>query len=94
MAEQNITVNVKLGYKNTDFTRTYGIDDVARADLELIQDKIDAINASISAGTDGGMSSFFLADDYDSTEDIGTMIGIIEAEAVIIEEELIYQRSV
>lgn len=94
MADQNITVNVKLGYKNTDFTRTYGIDDVARDDIQYIQEKINAINASIAAGTDGGMSAFFLADDYDESEDIGTMVGIIEAEAVIVEEELIYKRSV
>lgn len=94
MVNTTTSVNLKLGYKNTDFTRTYTIDDVARSDLQYITEKVNAINASIEAGTDDGLHNFYRADDFDESQDIGTMIGIIEAESVIIEEEVIYQRSV
>lgn len=93
MADQKITVNLTLGYKNTKETRTYTIDDVARDDLQYIEEKVDAINASIKAGTDDGLSAFFRSDDYDESTDTGTMVGIIEAESVIVEEELIYKRG-
>lgn len=62
MATTN-SVTLTLGYDGTDFTRKLKFDNVDASALSGISSKVQAINASLSAGTDGGLSSFFLADD-------------------------------
>lgn len=69
MAEQT-TVTLTFGFDDTDFTRKYKFFDVPNAALSGIADKCKAINASLAAGTAGGLSSFFLSDDGDSFNSI------------------------
>ena len=77
------SVTMTLGYTGTDFTRKFKIDNVDAGALSSVKGKILAINASIAGGTDGGLSDFFRADDYDATDAnnvIGKFNGITAAQ--------------
>lgn len=72
-------LNLTFGYKDTDFSRVYAFevdDSVSSAD---IVNAIKSVNSSLKGGTDGGLTNFFLSDDYDSDEGIGTFKGIQNA---------------
>lgn len=73
------TVKMKLSYKNTDFTRQMTIGDVADSVLADVDTKIEAINSSLEGGTAGGLETFFIADDYDAQQSIGSFKKISEA---------------
>ena len=68
-----------FGYSNTDFTRTFKIENISASSLSGIKAGVKAINASLSGATDGGLSSFFVADDFDATNNIGFFTGITDA---------------
>lgn len=55
-------VKIFCGYEDTDFSRAYTFDCAASVTAD-VKVKIKAINASLEAGTDDGMSSFFVGDD-------------------------------
>lgn len=77
------SVTLKFGYTGTDFTRQYKIEDVATAELENVKSKVLAVNASLKAGTDGGLADFFHSDDYDASDSenvIGKFNGIVAAQ--------------
>lgn len=74
------SVTLTFGYKDTDFTRQYKFNNVENAALSSVKANVLAFNASISGGTAGGLSSFFISDDYDATEGIGTFTGITAAQ--------------
>lgn len=77
------SVTMTFGYSNTDVTRKYKFDVVSEEALEAAKDKILAINASLKAGTDGGLSTFFRSDDYDATDPenvVGLFTGIVAAQ--------------
>ena len=76
------TINLGLRYTGTDFERQLTIPDVAETDAALatVRAKVEAVNASISGGTDDGLSDFFRSDDFDSAENIGALRGIATAE--------------
>lgn len=86
MADPVISIKLKMGYQNTDFTRTMIIDDVNETVLDNVETKIEAINTSLAGGTAGGLSTFFLSDDYDAATNTGTFKKINDAviEAVTI----------
>lgn len=74
-------IKLTLGYDQTDFTRkiTLGnVDDSIASDSASVKAQIQAINASIAGGTDGGLSTFFRSDDYDGVG--GTFAGIVAAQ--------------
>lgn len=77
MAVEN-TIDMKFGYNGTDFKRTYSIGGVSSAYLSTAESKARAINTSLAGGTAGGLSSFFISDDYysDGSETIGQMKAI------------------
>lgn len=71
------SIKFGFGYKNTDFKRDYTINGVADSIVSTdtaknaIGNQVKAINASLTGGTDGGLSTTFLSDDYDATASIG-----------------------
>lgn len=83
MADIKNSVKITLGYNGTDFQRNMKFDDVANSALSGVKTKCKAVNASLAAGTAGGLSTFFLADDYDATDPeniIGNFNGIVAAQ--------------
>ena len=83
MADIKNSVTLTFGYGGTDFTRKYKFDGVSSAVLNDVKTGILAINASLTAGTDGGLKEFFRADDYDDSDPsdiIGEFTGIVAAQ--------------
>lgn len=76
------SATVTLAYNNTDFTRKYTIEGLSAAVMEDdgITSAVQAINASLAGGTSDGLDTFFLADDYDANEGIGTLKEIIDVQ--------------
>lgn len=75
MSTSEYSIKMTLGYTDTDFTRTMtakGVDSASAA-ANTVRTKAQAVNASLEGGTDGGLNSFFLSDDYDQSEGIGTL---------------------
>ena len=64
------SITLTLGYEDTDETRDLKIDNVSVASLSGVVNKVKAINASLEAGTDGGLSTFFLSEDGDNFNSI------------------------
>lgn len=62
MADVNNSVTLTFGYADTDFTRKYTFGGISATALDAIKTNVLAVNASLSAGTAGGLSSFFLSD--------------------------------
>ena len=76
-------IKLTFGYDGTDFTRNLtlnGVESSVTAAPATIVTKIKAVNASIAGGTDGGLGTFFLADDYDGTD--GKFAGITAAQII------------
>lgn len=76
------SLKLTFGYTGTDFTRNFTLSNIgtvasAHADITT---KIKGINSSVAGGTDDGMNTFFLADDYDGTN--GKFAGITAASIV------------
>ena len=82
MADTKVSVTMTLGYKDTDFTRKLKLDNVSTSALANVKPKIKAVNASLQAGTDGGLGEFFRADTYaaSASATIGTFTGITAAQ--------------
>lgn len=82
MADPKVSVTMTLGYKDTDFTRKMKFDNVATGALADVKTKIKAVNASLKAGTDGGLGDFFRADTYaaGASATIGTFSEITAAQ--------------
>ena len=78
MSEIKNDVILKFGYTNTESRRQYTFSGVSAAALSGIESGIQAINASLDARTDGGLSSFFRADDYDEATNTGIFNQIVE----------------
>lgn len=75
MSTTDYSVKLTLGYEGTDFERAMtikGVDSVS-ATASTVKSKVQAVNASLSGGTDGGLSNFILSDDYDASESIGAL---------------------
>lgn len=79
MADPVINVRLKMAYTNTDFTRNMTIGEVAESVLSGVETKIQSINDSLASGTAGGLENFFIADDYDAAQSIGSFAQISEA---------------
>lgn len=90
MANQYQSVTLTYKYKNTPFKRTMAIDNVSMSAIELVDEKILAINQSLASGTAGGLSTFFISDDYDAAQSIGALEKISEAKIEITTETYIF----
>ena len=68
-------VNLKLGYEGTDFERKMTIPDVNQADIptETVRGKVNAINASLSGGQADDLKAFFRADDFNASQNVGSL---------------------
>lgn len=84
------SVTLTYKYKNTDFKRQMTISDVPETALENVDAKITAINESLAAGTDNGLSTFFISDDYDAAQSIGAFEKISEARIEVTTETFIF----
>lgn len=60
------SVQLTFGYQDTEFERTYEIDVAESVSSADIKSKVLAINASLAASTDGGLSNFFTSDEGDN----------------------------
>lgn len=79
----DITVQIKLGYENTEDTRTYEFGGLSESVLDDVKAQVLAINQSLAGGTAGGLSTFFVSDNGDNLK------SIVSARAKIIEEEVL-----
>lgn len=82
------TVELTFGYNGSDFKRTVELeanDSITAAD---VKSAVNAINASLAGGTDGGLGDFFLADDFDGTN--GKFNKIVAAKHKVTTETVIY----
>ena len=86
------TANLEFGYAGSDFKRTYAIDIAdsiaANNRNNFVRSAVQAINASLSAGTSGGLDDFFVAEDFDGTN--GKFNGIIYADVTVDDETIVY----
>lgn len=76
-------------YTGTDFTRRYTMSGVSSSQVANVESAVDAINASLSGGTAGGMSSTFISDDFDPSQRIGYLNKITRAVITSTEETVI-----
>ena len=72
-----------LAYTNTDFKRDYSLkvaDSVPANDVnDLVRNTVKAINQSLAGGTSGGLDTFFVAEDFDAANSIGSFASISAA---------------
>lgn len=84
--------NLEFGYDGSDFKRTYALelnDSIAAADRNnFVRSAVQAVNASLSAGTSGGLDDFFVAEDFDGTN--GKFNGIIYADVTVDTDTVVY----
>lgn len=74
------SATLTFGYTGTDFTRKYTFDDLTDEACENLKANVLGLNASLEAGTAGGLSAFFISDDFDATEGIGYFNAVTEAQ--------------
>lgn len=65
------TVQIDTQYTKTDEGRSYRMAGISQAAIADVGTKIDAINASLVAGTAGALSSTFISDDFDTSTGTG-----------------------
>ena len=66
------TIRATFAYEGTNFTRKYDLD-IADDQIASAKAKVLAINASLEAGTAGGMSSFFVSDNGENMKEISAL---------------------
>lgn len=79
MSDIQNSVTFKFGYTNTEEQRQYTFSGISSMALSGIESGIQAVNASLAAGTDGGLSAFFRSDDFDAATNTGIFNQIVEA---------------
>lgn len=82
------SVTMTFGFGGTDFTRKYKFENVSASALTGVKAGIQAVNASLTAGTAGGLSLFFVSDDY-IADSIGAFTGITAAQIDSVTESVI-----
>lgn len=81
MATNSVTLT--FGYDNSSQTRRYKFEDVSTGALSSVDVLCKAINASLAAGTAGGLSTFFLDDDGNHfTSIVGAQADITTVEVI------------
>lgn len=83
------SATITLGYTGTDFTRKIKLADLEAGALSSVKAKVLAVNASLAGGTDNGLSTFFLSDDYDAAQGIGNFSSIVAAQVDSVETEIL-----
>ena len=80
-------VELYLGYNNSEFIRTVTISNVSLSAIADVKSKCMAINASLAASTDGGMSNFFVDDSGNSLKEITKAKIIVTEETELLTED-------
>lgn len=94
-AASNATVtslSIEMSYDNTNFTRKYDFLNLSADEYTGAKDRIKAINVSLAGGTAGGLSDFFVADDYVEGEQ-GRLSKISAAELKTVETYYVFGGS-
>ena len=65
-------LKMTFAYDETEYTRNYDFDVAESVQGSAMKDKILAVNASLRAGTDGGLSDFFVSDAGDNFASISS----------------------
>lgn len=65
------SATLTFDYTGTTFTRKYKFDGLTQTQCTNLATNVKAINASLKAGTAGGLSAFFISDDFDAAQGIG-----------------------
>ena len=75
MSETTNSVSFTCYYEGTTNTRDYELSDVdsLSADANTIRNKVEAINDSIAGGTATLLANMFVSDDYNQSQNIGTL---------------------
>ena len=60
------TFQATFAYEDTDFTRTYNFEVDDATEAASLKAGVLAVNASLRAGTAGGLSSFFVSNEGDN----------------------------
>lgn len=87
MNETYQDVELYLGYNNSEFIRTITISNVSLSALADVKSKCMAVNASLAASTDGGMSNFFVDDNGNSLKEITKAKIIVTEETELLTED-------
>ena len=74
------SATLTFSFTGTNFTRKYKFDGLTQAQCEGLKANVKAINASLEAGTAGGLSAFFISDDFDATTGTGYFSSITAAQ--------------
>lgn len=74
------SATLTFGYTNTDFTRKYKFEGLTADQCTALKNNVKAINASLAGGTAGGLSSFFISDDFDANTGTGYFSSITAAQ--------------
>lgn len=89
MSDTICAVQIDCSYSNTDYERSYRMNNVNQNDLSTVDSKVQAINASLAAGTAGGLSSTFVSEDFTPGEGKGYLEKINRAvKTVTIETDI------
>ena len=85
------SISFTLQYNGTTQTRDYEISDVdsVSAAVETIRSKIEAINESIAGGTATLLANMFISDDYNQSQNIGTLKRIDNVKLKTVTETII-----
>ena len=86
------SITLKFAYVNTNFTRTYKLDNVATAALADVKTKVQSINADLSSPSTPSLKKDlmvnFVADEYDLTSFTGTGHMQAISEVTIVQEDV------
>ena len=74
------SATLTFGYTNTDFTRRYKFEGLTQTQCTNLKSNVKAINASLAGGTAGGLSAFFISDDFDASTGTGYFNSIVGAQ--------------
>ena len=87
MSDTYQDVQLFLGYDNSEYIRTITISNVSLSALDNVKSKCMAINASLTASTDGGMKDFFVDDDGNKLKEITKAKIIVTEETELLTED-------
>ena len=82
-------------YKQSDFKRTYELTDIdsVSAAVETIRDKVNQINESLESGTATDLENLFVANDYNASQNKGTLARIDNVKLKTITETYIQKTT-
>ena len=95
MSETTNSVSFTCYYEGTTQTRDYELSEIdsLSADVNTIRNKVEAINESIAGGTATLLANMFVSDDYNQSQNIGSLKRIDNVKLKTITETAIPKTS-